>query len=122
MEVGASGADFGFDLSHLPAAARDSRGHFPPFPGDLIERPPVAIQIRFPSGQGLPALDHHVNVLGIQFDTAADALSEFGGGQRRAAAQEWLVHQFATLQVIEDRDPERVRAPDHRPKPRKRPV
>src|ERR1035437_8406773 len=107
LEIGIPGADFGFDLSPLPAAASDSRGYLPAFLSDLLERPPVAVERGFPAGQRLPALDHYVHVFGIQFDAAADALGQFGGGQRRAAAQEWLVHQFAALQVIEDRAPKK---------------
>src|ERR1035437_6121024 len=92
MDVWVAGADLGFDLSHLPAAARDSCCPDPAFLGDLLESPPVDIEAGFLAGQRLPALDHYVNVFGIQFDAAADALGEFGGGQRRTAAQEWLVH------------------------------
>src|ERR1017187_758773 len=101
-------AKFALDVGDLLAAARDSCCPDPAFLGDLLERPPVAIEPGFLAGKRLPALDHYINVFRIDFDAAADALSEFGGGQRRAAAQEWLVHQLAALQVIEDRAPENI--------------
>lgn len=69
------GAQLRFQGRDLPAAASDSRGHLPPFLGDLLERPTVAIERGFPAGKRLPALDHDVNVLRIKFDTAADAPS-----------------------------------------------
>ena len=36
------------------------------------------------TGSGVAFLDYDVNVLGIQLHSTADALSEFGGGQRGA--------------------------------------
>ena len=58
--------------------------------------------------QFLPALDDDVNVLRIELDAVADALGEFGGGQRGAAAQERLVHQLAPLGVVQDRAPHQI--------------
>src|ERR1017187_1416497 len=108
MEVRVASQKLSFDGRDLPAAARDSREHVPAFLSDFLERAPVAIELGFFAGQRLPALDHYVNVFGIQFDAAADPLSEFGGGQRRTAAQEWLIHQFAALQVVENRAPKKI--------------
>jgi hypothetical protein len=43
-------------------------------------------------GQRLPALHNDVIVLRIQLEAVADPFGEFGRGQRRAAAQEWVVY------------------------------
>ena len=75
---------------------------------DLLERSAVAVERGFLARQRLPALDHDVHVLRIQLDSAADALGEFRGRQRRAAAQERLVHQFAALGVVQDRAPHQL--------------
>src|SRR5215469_6771403 len=50
---------------------------------DLFEGAPVTVQLGFLSIKRLPALHDHVYVLRIEFDTAADTLSEFCGGERR---------------------------------------
>jgi alpha/beta superfamily hydrolase len=52
------------------------------------------------AGQGLPALDNDVNVLRVEFQTVADALGEFGGGEGRPTAEEGVVDQLAAVQMI----------------------
>jgi hypothetical protein len=44
---------------------RKSRIPLPAFLGDLLERPPVAMEGGFPAGQRLPAPDDYVHVLGV---------------------------------------------------------
>jgi alpha/beta superfamily hydrolase len=48
----------------------------------------------------LPALDNDVNVLRVEFQTVADALGEFGGGEGRPTAEEGVVDQLAAVQMI----------------------
>ena len=50
----------------------------------------------------------HVDVLRIQLDAEADALGQFRGRQRGAAAEERIVNQFAALEVVQDRAPHQL--------------
>ena len=59
---------------------------------------PSPSSVAFLPAERLPALDDHIHVLRIQFHAAADALGQFRGGQRGAAAEERLVDQLAALE------------------------
>src|SRR5690242_3441541 len=98
-----SGPDLPFDFRDLPAAAADSCFPLPPFCGDFLERASVRLELGFLSGQRLPPLDDHIDVLWIQFDAATDSLRQFRAREGCAAAQERLVYQFPTFQVVENR-------------------
>ena len=71
-------------------------------PVNGIERASVPFERSVPPGQALPALDHRVYILGIEFQTVTDATGRFRRRQRSTAAEERLVYQFAGLGVIED--------------------
>jgi hypothetical protein len=76
-------AKLGLRVRDLLAAARDSCCPTPAFLGDLLERPPVALQLGLFARQRLPALHDYVHVLRIQLDAAADALGELCRGTAR---------------------------------------
>jgi len=59
---------------NLPAAAIDSCRGSQPVGLDLLERPAISLESRLLPCQFLPALDDDVDVLGVQFDAAADAV------------------------------------------------
>src|ERR1035438_6534983 len=86
-----AGPELGFDGGDLLAAAVDSCGRLPAFLGDLLERAPVAVEDRLLARQRLPAFDHDVNVLRVQLEAQADALGQFGRGERCAATQKRIV-------------------------------
>ncbi len=69
------------------------------------KRAAVALQGGLAARHALPPFDDHIDVLGVQFDAPADALGDFRGGERGAAAQERLVHRFAALRVVQQRAP-----------------
>jgi hypothetical protein len=52
---------------------------------------------RLLAAQRLPALHNYIHVFRVEFDPAADALRQFRGRQRGAAAQERLVNQLPAL-------------------------
>jgi excisionase family DNA binding protein len=63
-------ADLSFHNRNLATAARDSSGRLPAFLGDLLDGPPIAIELGLLATQCLPALDDHVHVLRIQLSEA----------------------------------------------------
>ena len=92
-----------FRLGDLLATTGDSCSRRPPFLSDLVESPAVRLELGSLPAERLPALHCYINVLRVQLDGAADALSQFRCGERCSAAQEWLVDQLATLGVVQDR-------------------
>jgi hypothetical protein len=66
--------DLRFDGGNLRAAAGYSYSHLLALLGDFLESAPIAVERGLPARQPLPALDHYVHVLRIEFDTPADPL------------------------------------------------
>src|SRR5262249_27290178 len=73
-----------------------------PFLRDLIQRAPVALECRLLPRQALPPLHDDIDVFRIQLEAVADALGYLRGGERRPAAEEWVVNEFATPEVVQD--------------------
>src|SRR5579862_85389 len=101
-------ADLNLDLRNLLAATIDSRSLLAALLGDLLERPPIPIERRFLTGQLLPPLHDHIDILWIQFNAVAHALAYFRGSECSPTAQERLINQFATLGVVQDRPPHQL--------------
>jgi len=57
-----------------------SRCPLPALLGDLLERPPVAVQGGVLARQRLPPGDHHIHVLRVQLQSVADALGQLRRG------------------------------------------
>jgi hypothetical protein len=72
---------------------------------NFFEGPAVAVECGFPAGQRLPALHYDINVFGVKLDAEADALGEFRGGERRAAAQKRFLDEFPAPEMLQDRTP-----------------
>src|ERR1017187_74846 len=93
--------------SSLSACARSvSFSHAPDSQallGDLVEGTAIALQRGLAARQPLPAQNHRVHIRLVKLDAPADALGDFRGGQRGAAAQEWVVDGLAALRVIQQR-------------------
>src|SRR5258706_13369215 len=106
-----AGPDLRFDGRDLPAAASDSCGCSDPFLPNVVERPPVAVELGFLAAQRLPALDDDIDVLRVEFQSQADALGEFRGGACGAAAKEWLGPQFPTPRGVPESGRARARRP-----------
>src|ERR1035438_2447361 len=66
----------------------------------------LAFQRGLLAGQPLPALDHYVDIFGIEIQSVTDALRHFRRGESSAAAQKRVIYQFANLGVVQDRSEE----------------
>ena len=108
LDIGMAGQEQRLDFRDLAAALGDSCRHLHPCGLDFVERSAVGFERGFLAGQALPAQDRDIHVLRIEFDSAADAPGQLGGGERCAAAEERFVDQFAALGVIEDRAPHQL--------------
>lgn len=97
MQIGVTGEDQRLDFRDLAEAALDSCRDSDPFGFDLIEGPAITIKRGRSTGQFLPAHDHDVNLLGIEFHADTDALGELRRRALGAAAQERFIHAFAAL-------------------------
>jgi hypothetical protein len=104
-QIGMTGADLFFDGGNLRTATGDSSGLLPPFLGDFVETAAIALQRCLTARQTLKALHYHVDILGVQLYSVADALGDFRGGERGTRSEEGLVHSFAALGVIQQRAP-----------------
>src|SRR4051812_42015020 len=80
-----------------------SRGPLQPILGNQVKGAPITFERGLLSAQLLPALDHNIGILGIEIQSAANALAELRRRERRPAAQKWVIHQFAALSVVQDR-------------------
>jgi len=69
---------------------------------------PTVVELGFLHGQLLPTLDDDVDVLRIEFDPIADSFRQFRGCERGAATEEWIVNQFTTPEVVQDRAPHEI--------------
>src|SRR5262249_56631742 len=103
MDIRMAGAKLRLEDRNLLAAASDSYCRLSAFVGDLFEGAPVAVQFGLLARERLPALDDHVYVLRIELDAQTHALGQFRGRQGGPTAQEWLVDQFASLGMVQDR-------------------
>src|SRR5436190_22398810 len=54
------------------------------------------------AGEGLPPLDHYIDVLRIEFDPQADAPRDFGGRKCGSAPQKGIVNQFSAYSMVHD--------------------
>ena len=70
-------------------------GAGPRLPIDPLRRPP---------GEGLPALDRDLDVLGVDLHRVAAPAEGLGRHERRARPGERLVHRLARPEVVADRD------------------
>jgi hypothetical protein len=75
-----------FYFRDLAAAAGDSSRDPHTFSFHLRERTTIAVERCFQARESLPPLDHHIDVLRIEFQSAADALRQLSRGERRPAA------------------------------------
>src|SRR5262249_21725532 len=73
FQVWMAGEDQRFDFRDLAAASCDSCCDPHPRVFDLGECPAIAVEFRFLAAQSLPAQYRDVNILRIEFQTAADA-------------------------------------------------
>ena len=75
----------------------------PPPPPPLSKRPCHRLRALLPSRSMLPALNHDIHVLWIKLDAVTDTFRDFRRGERRSAAKEWVVYQFAAPEMIQNR-------------------
>ena len=105
LKIGMPGHDQRFYFRDLAVAADDSCSDLHTLGFYLLERPAITIERCFEAREPLPPLDDHIDILRIELQSTAHALSQFRRGQRGTAAKERLVHQFALLGVIQNRAP-----------------
>ena len=74
-----TGADRCLDGCDLRAATRDSRCPLLAFLGDLLERPPVAVECGVLARQRLPALNNYIDVLRIERESPGETFARFLG-------------------------------------------
>jgi hypothetical protein len=67
---------------------------------DLDDRASLTFERGLPATQGLPTENDHLDVLRIDFQTAANALRRFGRGKCRAEAEKRFVNQLAELCMV----------------------
>ena len=103
LHVQMAGTDLGFDGRDLLTATDESHCHLLAFLGDLAESPTIAIERGLLVAQRLPPGDDHVDVLRVQFYSAANAFREFGCRQGGPAPQERIVDQLPALRVVQNR-------------------
>ena len=99
MQIVMSGKNQRFDFRDLAVAAVDSCRDSQSFRFHLLERTAVRLERRLLTREPLPALHHDINVFRVEFESVADALSEFSSGEGRSATEEWIVHELAAFGV-----------------------
>ena len=75
---------------------------------DFGERSAVAVELGFLPCQLLPALDDDVDVFRVELHAVANPFRKFRGRERSAAAQEWVINQFTSPEVIDDWAPHEI--------------
>ena len=78
------------------------------FASDFLECAAIAFEHSPLAAQTEKALNHNVDVFRIEFYSVAHALSDFRGRERCAAAEKWVINQFAAPQVVQNRAPHQI--------------
>src|SRR5947209_7856866 len=71
--------------------------------GALIERLTGGLMDRGAPGEALPALHHHIDITGVEFDPVADPTGDLGRDQARAGAEKRVIDRLAGPAVVRDR-------------------
>ena len=75
LKIRIASAQLRFDGCDFAAATFHSRRDSNPLGFDFLEGPAIAVERRLLARERLPALDHDIDVLRVQFDAVADALA-----------------------------------------------